>query len=164
MADSEKSSGSGKAVFACCGGIIIIAIILVVIGSFGDSPNEPNKSVNLVLDGKSFTVHNLTENEIKNIKGNNTSTIDFNNGYDGRAMFMVSTATPSTTILNELDPRDNITNVTTDGMTYQNIIFYDGGPSMTVFKTSDGVIYEINYYNGNDFLFDYQDFGKQMNK
>ena len=77
---------------------------------------------------------------------------------------MISKTTESTSVLNELTGTDNVTKVESNGITYQNIIFGYGTQPMTVFKTKDGSIYDIVYYNGNDFLFDYQDFGNQMNK
>lgn len=113
--------------------------------------------------GKGFTLNNLTKTEIDKIQGNNSDSITINS-KDGKPLYMITKATENTTVLKELLDKDNVTKVESNGITYQNIVFSDGTPSMTVFKTNDGSIYEIVYYNGNDFLFDYKDFGNQLNK
>lgn len=163
----------GVIIGVCCIGIIILGIIggmvspdkntnSTVKNNNTNNDTTDDGSVTLTLEGKSFKIYNLTDDEIKKIEGNNTGSITIYT-KEGTMCYMIHKESSKTTILNELLPEDNITKITTDGITYQNIIFSDGTPSTTVFKTKDGSIYEINYYNGNDFLFDYQDFGKQMN-
>ena len=158
---SDTGDNNNRSILMCCVGIIIVALIIV--GASMLFKDNPDHSANLVLGGKHFTVNNLTNKEISNIEGNNTNTIKINS-EDGRMLYMITKATESTTILNELTSKDNVTEVQSNGITYKNIVFSDGTPSTTVFKTNDGSIYEITYYNGNDFLFNYKDFGNQMNK
>ncbi|MBR0369674.1 MAG: hypothetical protein IJH63_02980 [Methanobrevibacter sp.] len=122
-----------------------------------------SSQVTLSIGGKSFTIDDLSDKEIENIQGNGTSTITINS-EDGKPLYMITKATEETTILNELLPEDNITTIEDNGITYQNIVFSDGTPSMTVFTTEDGSIYEIVYYNGNDFLLDYKSIGSQLNQ
>ena len=159
---SDKENKNNGFIAICCIGVIIVALILVF-GSMLFNNDNPDHSVSLVLGGKEFTVNNLTTKEINNIQGNNTNTINIYN-EDGKMLYMIAKTTKNTTILNEIQDGDNITNVESDGITYQNIVFGDNTPSTTVFKTNDGNIYEITYYNGNDFLFDYKSFGNQLNK
>lgn len=157
MGEEPKKSSNLK----CCIGIIIIFIIAAI--GFMMLQDNPDHTVTLTLDGKHFTMNNLTNKEINNIEGNNTNTIKINN-EDGQNIYMISKVSESTTILNDVTPSDTVNEVKSNGITYTNIKFADGTPSTTVFKTSDGSVYEIVYYNGNDFLFDYQSFGDQMNK
>lgn len=159
MSDNEDKNNGFIAI--CCIGIVIVALIIAGASMLFNNSN-PDQSVSLVLDGKEFTLNNLTQTEIDNIQGNNSGSITINS-EDGKLLYMISKATEDTTILNELLDTDNVTKVESNGITYQNIVFSDGTPSMTVFKTNDGSIYEIAYYNGNDFLFDYKDFGNQLN-
>ena len=159
MSDSEDKNNGYVAI--CCIGVVIIALIIAGASMF--FKDNPDHSVTLVLGGKEFTLNNLTNDEIKNIQGNNTDSIKINS-KEGKLLYMISKTTESTSVLNELTDADNVTKVESNGITYQNIIFSDGTQPMTVFKTNDGSIYDIVYYNGNDFLFDYKDFGNQMNK
>ncbi|WP_295591239.1 hypothetical protein [uncultured Methanobrevibacter sp.] len=158
---SDTGDNNNRTILMCCVGIIIVALIIA--GASMLFKDNPDHSANLVLGGKHFTVNNLTNKEISNIEGNNTNTIKINS-EDNRMLYMITKATESTSILNELTSKDNVTEVQSNGITYKNIVFSDGTPSTTVFKTNDGSIYEITYYNGNDFLFNYKDFGNQMNK
>ncbi len=139
--------------------ILIISMILLI----GMSTCVASSQVTLSIGGKSFTIDDLSDKEIENIQGNGTSTITINS-EDGKPLYMITKATEETTILNELLPEDNITTIEDNGITYQNIVFSDGTPSMTVFTTEDGSIYEIVYYNGNDFLLDYKSIGSQLNQ
>lgn len=161
MTDEKKDKNKGSMKY-CCIGIIIITIIIV--GASMLFQDNPDHTTVIKIGGKSFTMHNLTQKEIDNIEGNNTNGFKINSD-DGHLIYMVEKLqSENLTVLSELSQRDNVTDVKSDGITYHNIQFADGTPSTTVFKTDDGSYYEIVYYNGNDFLFDYQSFGEQMNK
>lgn len=160
MTDEKNQEKKGSMKY-CCIGIIIITIILV--GASMLFQDTPDHTTVIKIGGKSFTMHNLTQKEIDNIEGNNTNAVKINSD-DGHLIYMVEKLpSENLTVLSELSPQDNVTDVQSDGITYHNIEFADG-LSSTVFKTDDGSYYQISYYNGNDFLFDYQSFGEEMNK
>ena len=155
---SNKSTNS-----ICLGvGIVIVIIVLICLGSSMLNSDNADHSATLVINGKEFTLNNLTNAEIDNINGNNTNSIRICD-KEGHYVYGIEKVTNDTTLLNDLNDNDNVSEVEYDGISYKNIIFSDGNPSMTIFTTNDGSIYEITYFNGNDFTFDYHSLGNQLN-